>query len=149
MALGTPPIHADSEMGRNNAARIVGFFEDVLATGNAARSADFLSMGFVDHDPAAGAAADAGGVVAKLKAMWAAFPNGRFELEAIVAAGDLVAAHSTFRGTQTGKLGTLAPTGRTVAVSFMDFYRMTEGKIAEHWHDFDRAGMMAQLGASK
>ena len=149
MAIGTPSIHADSETGRKNAARIVGFFESVLATGHAAGAARFLSAGFVDRDPAAGAAADAAGVAGKLKAMWAAFPDGRFTLEAVVAAGDLVAARSTFRGAQTGALGTLAPTGKTVAVTFMDFYRMSDGMIAEHWHDFDRAGMMAQLGGSK
>lgn len=149
LAIGTPTIHADSETGRRNAARVVDFFEDILATGHAVRAADYLSAGFVDHDSESGAGAVAAGVVARLKAMWATFPDGRFTLEAIVAAGDLVAVRSIFRGTQTGALGALAPTGKTVTVSFMDFYRMAGGMLAEHWHDFDQSGMMAQLNGSR
>lgn len=144
-----PQILADSAAAVLNAHVVVRFFAEVLATGDAARAAGFFAGEFIDHDSAPGIAAGADGVVQKLAALWHAFPDGRFTLEGVIAAGDGVAARSVFTGTQRGHFGPLAPTGRSVSVSFSDWYRIANGKIAEHWHDFDEAGMMRQLGAGR
>ncbi len=141
-----PQILADSAAAVLNAHVVVRFFAEVLATGDAARAAGFLSGDFVDHDAAPGAATGADGVIQKLAALWHAFPDGRFTLERVIAAGDSVAARSVFTGTQRGHFGPLAATGRPVSVSFSDWYRIANGKIAEHWHNFDEAGLMRQLG---
>jgi steroid delta-isomerase-like uncharacterized protein len=141
-----PVISADSATARANAARIVDFFEQVLATGDAEAARGFLGDAFVDHDPAPGAPTDAAGVVTKLKALWIAFPQGRFALQEVAAAGDRVAARSIFSGTNLGPFGDVPPTGRSVSVSFADFYRLAGGRITEHWHDFDKHGLMQQLG---
>ncbi|MET0427656.1 MAG: ester cyclase [Microvirga sp.] len=139
--------HADGAAAQAQAERIAAFFREVLATGDLARAPAYLSPDFHDHDPASGGEDGAEGVVAKLRALWDGFPDGRFGLLEVVAAGDRVAARSVFRGTQTGRFGTLAPTGRRVAVSFMDFYRMSGGMITAHWHTFDRYHLLQQLGA--
>ena len=143
---GKPQILADSAAAVLNAHVVVRFFAEVLATGDAARAAGFLAGEFVDHDAVPGAATGYDGVIQKLAALWHAFPDGRFTLERVIAAGDGVAARSRFTGTQRGHFGPLAPTGRPVSVSFSDWYRIANGKIAEHWHDFDEAGLMRQLG---
>ncbi|MGV3633916.1 MAG: ester cyclase [Pseudorhodoplanes sp.] len=142
----TPGIHADSAQAVLNANVVVRFFTDVLATGDAARAGAFLADGFVDHDAAPGSPAGADGVIGKLAALWQAFPDGRFALQTVIAAGDRVAARSLFTGTQLGRFGPIAPTGRCVSVSFSDWYRIADGRIAEHWHNFDEAGLMRQLG---
>jgi steroid delta-isomerase-like uncharacterized protein len=145
--MSTPLISADSATARANAARIIDFFEQVLATGNAEAAPAFLGSNFVDHDPAPGAPTDAAGVVSKLKALWIAFPQGRFALQEVAAAGDRVAARSIFSGTNLGPFGDVPPTGKSVSVSFADFYRLSDGRITEHWHEFDQYGLMQQLGA--
>jgi steroid delta-isomerase-like uncharacterized protein len=139
-------IHADGATATANAERIVAFFADVLGTGDLACVSTFLATDFVDHDPA-GMNTGASGVAIKLHDLWCAFPDGRYHLQEVVAAADRVVARSTFRGTQTGPFGPLPPTGCRVEVSFMDFYRVAEGKISEHWHNFDQFGLMKQLGA--
>ncbi len=144
-----PQILADSAAAVLNAHVVVRFFAEVLATGDAARAAGFLSDDFIDHDAAPGVATGADGVIQKLAALWHAFPDGRFSLQSVIAAGDSVAARSVFTGTQRGYFGPLAPTGRGVSVGFSDWYRIANGKIAEHWHNFDEAGMMRQLGAGR
>jgi steroid delta-isomerase-like uncharacterized protein len=144
-----PHILADSAAAVLNAHVVVRFFAEVLATGDAARAAGFLSADFVDHDAAPGLAAGADGVIQKLAALWHAFPDGRFTLEGVIAAGDGVAARSVFTGTHRGHFGPLAPTGRPVSVSFSDWYRIASGRIAEHWHNFDEAGLMRQLGEGR
>ncbi len=144
-----PHILADSPQAVLNAHVIVRFFTDVLATGDAARAAAFLAEDFIDHDATPGLPIGPDGVIQKLAALWLAFPDGRFTLQTVVAAGDRVAAHSLFTGTQRGRFGPLLPTGRNVRVTFSDWYRIAGGRIAEHWHDFDEAGLMRQLGVGE
>jgi predicted ester cyclase len=38
-------------------------------------------------------------------------------------------------------------TGKRVTVRVMDFIRIRDGKVAEHWNIVDVAGLLAQLGA--
>jgi len=140
-----PAISADTTPARDNARAIVRFFEDVLAGGDPERARSFLHAEFADEDETAGMPPGADGVVAKLAALWASFPDGHFVPEEIVAAGDRVVARSRFVGTQTGPFGSLAPTGRTVRVRFFDVYVVRDGLIAGHRHLFDEAAMTRQL----
>jgi len=142
-----PHIFADSATARANATQVGLFFSEVLAVRDAARASWFLAPNFYDHDPANANHAGRDGVVEKLTALWAAFPDGRFVLEELVAAGDRVATRSRCFGTHRGPFGPLVPTGKTVEVTFMDLYRLQDGLIAEHWHNFDQFGLMQQLGA--
>ncbi len=82
---------------------------------------------------------------------WArAFPDGRIEVNNLVAQGESVVAEFTGRGTHTGILrtpsGDLSPTGRRVEMPFVEIYRFRNGKIGEGRIYFDTATMMAQLG---
>ena len=45
-------------------------------------------------------------------------------------------------------LGLITPTGKEVAFSSMEFNRMVDGKVEEHWVELDLFGLMQQLGAS-
>ncbi|MEJ8572555.1 ester cyclase [Microbaculum marinum] len=144
---GTTIVSADSAPAQGNAELVRRFFADVLSPGGHGRIDDFLAEHFVDHDPEPDGEPGRAGVARKLAGFRAAFPDGRFEPEIIVAAGDMVSARSRFVGTQTGAMGPLPASGRTVEVMFHDFYRIADGRITEHWHVFDAAGMMQTLGA--
>jgi predicted ester cyclase len=52
------------------------------------------------------------------------------------------------RGTHEGvtRAG-IAPTGKQVAVSCSEFYRLDGGKVIEKWMNFDFLGLMQQMGA--
>jgi len=63
-----------------------------------------------------------------------------------LADGDLVATYKTFNGTHQGEFFGVPPTGRHVSMRVMDFVRIRDGKIAEHWNVVDVAGLMQQLG---
>jgi len=39
------------------------------------------------------------------------------------------------------------PTGREITMRGIDFSRVVDGKIAEHWAQFDAIGVMQQIGA--
>ena len=77
----------------------------------------------------------------------AAFPFYELIADNLVADGDIVAFHGTFRGTQGGTFAGIEATGRSVRADLMIFYRVEDGRIAQHWMQFDVAGLMAQLTA--
>jgi predicted ester cyclase len=76
----------------------------------------------------------------------AAFPNFAPTLEYQVAAGDKVVNRLVFRGTHKGDLQGIPPTGKQVTVTAITIERVVDGKIVEHWIQYDALGMMQQLG---
>jgi steroid delta-isomerase-like uncharacterized protein len=75
-----------------------------------------------------------------------AFPDGELTIEDLLQEGDKVVSRITYRGTHTGDLPGIPPTGKPVTVSAMIIDRFADGKIVESWRLFDQMGMMQQLG---
>jgi predicted ester cyclase len=55
----------------------------------------------------------------------------RFEIENLVAEGDVVVARWTAQGTHTGSLIGESPTGKQIAFRGLTYYGLTNGKIVE------------------
>jgi steroid delta-isomerase-like uncharacterized protein len=85
---------------------------------------------------------------AKLAVEWllSVFPDHRFDIEDAAADGNTVAVRGTMGGTHEGELLGIAPTGKRVAVQQTHWFRVADGKVAEHWAVRDDLGMMRQLG---
>lgn len=78
---------------------------------------------------------------------WAkAFPDGRIEFSKTVASGDSAVIESTFRGTHTGPLGDVPPTGKSLTFDFCSVVEVRDGKIARVRHYHDTATILQQLG---
>jgi steroid delta-isomerase-like uncharacterized protein len=122
-------------------------FEEVLNRGKLSLLDTLIGAAYVDHNPSPGQPAGAAGVKGKVETLRSAFPDLRFSLEELVAEGDLVAARYSWRGTHKGEafLG-IPPSGKSILVRGMDFYRFRDGKIVEHWDNVDELGMLSQLG---
>jgi steroid delta-isomerase-like uncharacterized protein len=75
-----------------------------------------------------------------------AFPDGKLTIEDLIVEGDKVVSRITYRGTQTGDMMGIPPTGKPVTVSAMIMDQIADGKIVESWRLFDQMGMMQQLG---
>jgi predicted ester cyclase len=75
-----------------------------------------------------------------------AFPDCQFTIDDMIAEGDRVATKKTFSGTHTGEFNGIAPTGRSVSITFVDILRLRDGKIVEHWLSMDQLSFMQQLG---
>jgi predicted SnoaL-like aldol condensation-catalyzing enzyme len=121
--------HADADADAEVVAR---FFAEVLGSDHRTdRAAEYLAPDFVDRSAADG---DTGpsGVAAKLAGLWTALPDGRYEVDQVVSAGGVVAVRSRL-------IGGARP------VDFADFYRVVDGRIAEHWHVVDTAALQAAL----
>ncbi len=74
------------------------------------------------------------------------FSDGNVTYEIMIAEGDMVAAYATFSGVNTGPLGDVGPTGKSVQVKFLAMFRIEAAKIAEIWVEWDNVSRLAQLG---
>lgn len=91
-------------------------------------------------------------------ALWLreAFSDLAWEVHDSVQEGDLVTVHATMSGRQTGTFVAYAPDasikmafpprGRSFAVTQSHWFRMKDGKVAEHWANRDDRSMGDQLG---
>ena len=63
-----------------------------------------------------------------------------------MAAGDKEVVRWTIRGTHTGELMGIPPTGKQVAWTGITIYRLADGKIVEEKGEEDALGFLQQLG---
>lgn len=76
-----------------------------------------------------------------------AFPDTEVAVEDILAAGDKVAVRWIATGTHRGEGFGVPPSGKSVRVAGTTIVRIVNGKIAEGWDNWDRLGMLEQIGA--
>ena len=69
----------------------------------------------------------------------------RFDIEDVIAEGDRVAVRLTTSAIHSGTFMGMPASGRRYAISEIHIFRIRDGQVAEHWHEFDRAALMRQL----
>ena len=68
-------------------------------------------------------------------------------IESIVEEGDLIAARVLSEGTNSGLLnGVIPPTGRRFSATQSHWFRVEDGRLAEHWATREDLPAMIQLG---
>ncbi|HZS02331.1 MAG TPA: ester cyclase [Chloroflexota bacterium] len=107
-----------------------------------------LAPTFVDHAAElGGGASDAAGFKEQVREFRAAFPDGKTQIDDLIAEGDKVVLRWTDGGTHRGPFMGVAPTGKRVTLTGIDIYRIADGKIVEYWCSEDVLGLLEQLGA--
>lgn len=128
-------------------------FEEIFNQKNLEVRDDMMAEDYVEH-AAAPFSESAPGKVNRPVAMrqtadWllAKFPDLHMTIEAMVAEGDTVAVRVVSEGTNLGLLnGVVPPTGRRFKVRQSHWYRVEDGKLAEHWATREDLPAMMQLG---
>ena len=75
------------------------------------------------------------------------FVDVSFTVEDLIAEGDRVAVRVTAQATQIGPFMGVSPSGKSYSIGEIHIFRIRDGKVVEHWHQFDQMTMMKQLGA--
>lgn len=125
---------------------LVREFADLVNTRNLDAAMALFSPDFLDRTPQAGLPSGIEGVRLFYSMLFAAFPDGTTTSQDIIAEGDKVAHRMSGEGTHRGVYLGVPPTGRHVTWSAIDIWRIVDGKLAEHWMEADRLGVMQQLG---
>jgi steroid delta-isomerase-like uncharacterized protein len=110
---------------------------------------ELVASDFVNHNPppVPGIGRDRDGMLAAMRYMRQAFPDGRAESVNLVAEDDRVVVQDVVRGTHQGEFMGVSATGRQVSFEFVHIFRLAEGRIVERWGLVDAMGLMMQLGA--
>jgi predicted ester cyclase len=75
------------------------------------------------------------------------FPDVTMRVDDVVADGETVVARVHSEGTNLGKLGgVIPPTGKRFSADQSHWYRVRDGKLAEHWAIRDDLTSMMQMG---
>ena len=129
-----------------NKALVRRFVDEIFVQGRAEAVDELLADDFVSHTwrSTGDGKADLRRAMERLSTVLAA---ARFTIEDMIAEGDRVVARVTAEATQVGEFMGLPPTGRTYRIGEIHIFRIRDGRVVEHWHQYDQLGMMWQLGA--
>lgn len=100
---------------------------------------------YVQHQP--GVPQGLRGLQTFFGASLAAWSDERGWIEQIVVEGDRVAALLGFEATHTGAFMGVPATGKRVRMVTADFFRVSDGKLAEHWAVWDPTEYLGQMDA--
>jgi len=128
-----------------NKAVVRRFIDEVFVQGRTAAVDELLADDFVAHTwPSTGnPKADLKGAIERTSKGLA---DPRFTIEDMIAEGDLVVVRLTAEATHAGEFMGMAPSGKRYSIGEIHIFRVRDGKVTEHWHQFDQMGMMRQLG---
>jgi steroid delta-isomerase-like uncharacterized protein len=116
-------------------------------TGNLDVADEIYAPDYVGHEPTSGDTRGVEGAKQFAAAMRSAFPDLSCTIEDQVAEGEQVVTRWTGRGTHQGETEELGPpTGKRMEIAGISIERISEGKVAESWDNYDAMGMMQQLG---
>ncbi len=126
-------------------------FADALNAHDIGAFASLFADDYVNHQVSAAAPPRPAGLTAKAAtvAFFAArlkgLPDLKVTIQTSLAEDDRVAASFLYEGRHEGVYYGVEPTGRRLAFTSCDIFRIADGRIAEHWGMGDIAGVVAQL----
>jgi steroid delta-isomerase-like uncharacterized protein len=130
---------------------VANLFAQTLSAHDLEAFAALFADQYVNHQSSAAAPAPPPGAspktatVAFFAARLKGLPDLTVTIEAMVEQDDRVAASFLYEGTHQGVFFGVAPTGKRLRFTSCDIFRVSSGRIAEHWGMGDIAGVMAQL----
>ena len=78
--------------------------------------------------------------------LFEAFPDDKLTIELMTAEGDLVSYRATEHGTHRAEFLKIPATGKHATWTEIQFFRIENGKVVEHWVDVDIFAWFTQLG---
>jgi predicted ester cyclase len=124
-----------------NKAVVSGYLKEILAGGNLAAADKYFSQEVAFN----GGPPSKETIAALFHLFRGAFPDLQVVVDDQIAAGDKVATRVTFKGTHSGHLWDIPPTGRRVTFKGIALDRIADGKVVEMWHEADFTGLRMQL----
>jgi steroid delta-isomerase-like uncharacterized protein len=135
-------------MSEQNKAIVRRYLEEVFARGNLDAIPELFSPDYLEHDPASDEEIRGHeGVWRDLSIYQSALCDIQITVEDQIAEGDRVATRATMRATHVEELFRVAPSGNRVTVTGIVIHRLSDGKLARGWWNWDTLGLLQQIGA--
>jgi steroid delta-isomerase-like uncharacterized protein len=133
-------------MSEHNKAIVRRLFAELWNTGNLSVADEIFTPNYTHHDPSTPDFGRGPESEKKRATLYrTAFPDIHLTIEDVIAEGETVMTRWSCRGTHKGELNGFAPTGKQITVSGVTVARISNGKIAEGYVNWDAQGLMRQL----
>ncbi|PKT69365.1 ester cyclase [Streptomyces populi] len=145
------PTFTDLEVVRDdqlNAENVRRLFAAMGAPGELAPLDGLMAESYHDHDPANEQDTIGRDAIRREMEMWRGGFDFTFTIDDQITEGDRVCTRWTWNGTHTGDFRGIPASGKQISMTGTTIFRCGEdGKIVEGWWEYDRLGLMADLGA--
>jgi ketosteroid isomerase-like protein len=131
---------------QENMAVVRRFFEMGPSSGDLGAADALLAPGFSLHTPLPTPGPGIEAMNNVIIACRAAFHGLDVTIEDMMADGDRVTCRFTARGVHNGEFMGLPPTGKRIAMTGIEIFRLRDRKIEELWGEANLMGLMQQLG---
>ncbi len=128
-------------MALSDNIEIITRFELAFRAGEQATIDELCDPGLIDHNPAPDHEPTLAGFKQKVAGFKAIFPDIGEDLQ------DTVATRWVVTGSLQQEFMGIPPSGQTIRLEGMNFYRLKDGRVTDIWTQFDGVAMMQQLGA--
>jgi predicted ester cyclase len=118
--------------------------QQFFVTGDVSGLDEICSKDFVHHGP--GMPPDLEGFKQMGLVFRAAISDMDVVVEDLIADGDRVVDRITVRGTHTGELMGIPPSGKRFEMQEIHIARIVDGQIVERWTQVDMLGLLQQIG---
>jgi steroid delta-isomerase-like uncharacterized protein len=133
-----------------NKAVLRRFFEEAWHRKNPDIADELFTTDYILHDPGNPWISPGPlGIREMVTAYNHAFPDAQFTIELQITEGDWVVTRWVVRSTHQGNLLDVAATGRVSETSGILFSRLESGKIKEEWTQWNRQGLLEELGVAE
>ena len=125
-----------------NKALVRRFITEVFEQGRPEAVDELCADDFIGHT---WGNADKAGLKQAMARVASALADAHFQLDDVIAEDDRVAVRVTATARQVGEFMGIPASGRSYTIGEIHIFRLRDGKFSEHWHEFDRTGLIQQL----
>ena len=109
----------------------------------------YIAPSFIRHDPNLDFEVRGPAGVRKLgEMMHGGLSDVDFDIGDVISEGDKVLVRLKMHGRHTGLFMGVKSTGRWINIDVMDFFRVADGRLVEHWALMDNLSLLQQIGAA-
>ena len=129
----------------DNKALVRRFISEIFEQGRVEAVDELCADDFIGHT---WGNADKEGLRQTMGRVAKSLADVHFTVEDEIAEGDRVAVRVTGSARQVGEVAGQPATGRSYKIGEIHIFRFRDGKVTEHWHQYDQLGRAKQLGES-
>lgn len=121
-------------------------YREVLVNWNMSMVGEFVAPQFTSHDwPEGSARGPEAFRNYYSNIILSVVPDGRYEVDDLIAEGDRVVVRWRLVGTHKGNFNGIAPTGRVITLKGIAIYRLEDSKVVERWVLTDLHGLLEEI----
>jgi steroid delta-isomerase-like uncharacterized protein len=118
------------------------FIAEVFEAGHLEAVDELCADDFIGHT---WGNADKAGLKAAMARVAQGLADAHFQIDDMIAEDDRVAVRVTASARQVGEFMGMPASGRSYQIGEIHIFRIRDGKVAEHWHEYNPAALMKQL----